>query len=99
MYALAYPLLALVQILDTILFIYTIVIVASVVVSWVNADPYNPLVKIIHSLTEPVFRRVRSKIKTVFGAFDFTPIIILLLIMFVQQGILPVVTQFAAGLR
>ncbi len=98
MYALSYPLLALVQIIDTILFLYVIVLVAAVVVSWVNADPYNPIVRVIHGLTEPVLARVRRYIPPL-GGLDLTPLIVLLGISFVRMGILPIFGSFAAGLQ
>lgn len=90
-------LIGLATVLDAFLFIFTIIIVASAVISWVNADPHNPIVRIINQLTTPVYRKIRRHIKTVFANMDFTPIILLLIILFVQSGIVPSI--FVLGAR
>ena len=98
MYAIGHLLIGLTTVLDSFLFILTIIIIASAVVSWVNADPYNPIVRIIHNLTSPIYKKIRKKIPTVYGTIDFTPIILIFMIMFVQSGILPIVKQFGISL-
>lgn len=95
MYIVAYPLLALVKIAHSLLFIYTIVVIAAVVMTWVNADPYNPIVRIIDQLTRPVFAKIRRYVKP-FGQFDLAPLVLLLAILFVQEGILPVIARAAS---
>lgn len=90
-------LIGLATVLDSVLFIFTIIIIASAVISWVNADPHNQIVRIIHQLTSPIFRMVRRKIRTNFANMDFAPIIVLLIILFVQSGIVPSI--FALGSR
>lgn len=98
MFILGNLIIGLTTVLDAFLFIFTIIILASAVISWVNADPYNPIVKVIRNLTDPVYKKVRRKIKTTYGAMDFTPIILLLIIMFVQSGILPSLHQIGRSL-
>jgi len=97
MYALAHPLIALVSILSGLLTLYTWVIVASALLTWVNPDPFNPIIRILRSLTEPAFNLVRPYVPTV-GAIDLAPIAVILGIMFIQQGLLPIIAQFAHGL-
>ena len=97
MYILGYPLQAVVYIIDSILFLYTILIIASVVVSWLRLDPWHPAVRILSQLTTPVYRRVRPYLPRT-GAIDLAPLAVLLLIMFVQQGILPIFYRFAANM-
>lgn len=95
MYALGWPLMAAVNIFSSILSIYSIVVIAAVLISWVSPDPYNPIVRILRQLTEPafaVFRRFAPR----FGAVDLSPVFVLLLIMFVQQGIVPVLRRLIA---
>lgn len=105
MYIIGYPLQALVEIAHSILFIYTIVILANVVLSWVNPDPYNPIVRIITSLTNPAFQFVRNQMRRLglgnfiqIGMIDLAPLILLLLIMFIQRGILPIIGQTARSM-
>lgn len=79
---------ALAQVLDTVLFLYMWIVIISALLSWVNPDPYNPIVRILRNLTEPVFYRVRKWVPFVFiGGIDLSPIIVLLLIMFLRTAL------------
>lgn len=76
------------QVLDTVLFIYMWIVIISALLSWVNPDPYNPIVRILRNLTEPVFYRVRKWVPFVFiGGIDLSPILVLLLIMFLRTAL------------
>jgi len=85
-------------ILDAALSLYWWLIIASVVVSWVGADPYNPIIRFLRSATEPVFYRIRRTLPLVFGGMDFTPIVVLLGIEFLRIFIVQSLYQAAAGL-
>ena len=70
-------LLALAKIVELaggLLTLYKYILLASVVVSWVNADPYNPLVNFIYRVTEPVLRRIRRHMPDT-GMLDLSPIV------------------------
>lgn len=95
MYVLGYPLQAIVFIVDSLLFLYTIIIIASAVVSWLRLDPWHPVVQVLERLTHPCYRRVRPYLPRT-GAIDLAPLAVLLLIMFIQQGILPIFERLAA---
>lgn len=97
MYVIAHPLLAIISILGTLLTLYSWVIIISALISWVNPDPYNPIVQILRKLTEPVYNRLRPYIPAA-GSFDLTPIAVILIIMFIQRGILPIFNDFALNL-
>ena len=84
MYVLGYFLMAVAKVLDTVLYIYMILIIARAVLSWVSPDPFNPIVRFIHDITEPVLYRVRSKLPVSFGGIDLSPIIVILTIYFLQ---------------
>jgi YggT family protein len=75
---------ALAKVIDYLLVFYMILIIARAVLSWVNPDPYNPIVRFIHGATEPVLYNIRKRIPTVFGGIDFSPILVLLVIIFLQ---------------
>ncbi len=81
------------QTLNELLWLYTLVILASVVMSWVNASPYNPIVRMIYSITEPVFDWVRRRLPVFFGGLDFSPFIVLIGIQFMQQYLVPTVAR------
>ena len=84
MYVVGYFLMAVAKVLDTVLYIYMILIIARAVLSWVSPDPFNPIVRFIHNITEPVLYRVRSKLPISFGGIDLSPIIVILAIYFLQ---------------
>jgi YggT family protein len=76
---------AVARILDILLTIYMWIIVIRAVLSWVNPDPYNPIVRLLYQLTEPVMRPIRRLIPLRGMGIDFSPLIILLLIIFLQS--------------
>lgn len=66
-----------------------VIVIASVIISWVGADPYNPIVQLIRNLTEPMFRPFRRMTQGISGPIDLAPLIVLLIITTIQKGILP----------
>ena len=58
---------------DSVLSLYFWVIIAAVVMSWVNPDPYNPVVRFLVQVTEPVLSRIRKVIPPM-GGLDLSPI-------------------------
>ena len=83
-----YFLLNLIEFVGWILMGYTWVVIISALITWVNPDPYNPIVRILRGLTEPVYRYIRRFIPTSFGGFDITPLIVILAIIFVRNVLL-----------
>ena len=79
-----YFFLAISNVLVVVLNLFMIVIFARAVLSWVSPDPYNPIVRFIHNVTEPVLHPIRRKIPINFGGIDFSPIIVLLAIIFLK---------------
>lgn len=72
------------RVLDIALTVYMWIIIARAVLSWVNPDPRNPIVRIINQITEPVLYRIRRHLPTVYGGIDLSPIIVLLAVIFLQ---------------
>lgn len=64
--------------------LYKWVIIISALLSWVNPDPYNPIVQMLYRLTEPAYRLVRRFIPTTFGGIDLAPIIIIFALIFIE---------------
>ncbi len=71
-------------VLDYALTIYMWVIIARALLSWVNPDPYNPIVRIINNITDPLLFRIRRYLPVNFGGIDLSPIIAILGIVFIQ---------------
>ena len=76
---------AIFQVLHAILSIYFWIVIGRAVISWVNPDPYNPIVRFLHNATDPVFVRIRRFIPLQFGGMDFTPIFVLIVIGVLQN--------------
>ena len=68
----------------TIISLYKWVIIISALLSWVQPDPYNPIVQMLYRLTEPVYAMVRKVIPTVFGGMDMAPLIIIFALQFLE---------------
>jgi YggT family protein len=73
------------QILDYVLWAYAWILLGRVVISYINADPNNPLIRFLYSATEPVLQRVRAKLPVTSGGFDLSPIVVWLAVMFLQR--------------
>ena len=74
-------------ILDTILWIYMWVIIIRALISWVNPDPWYPIVQFLQRATDPVLYQIRKRLGMGSMGFDFSPIIAILLIMFLQIAV------------
>lgn len=99
MFVVANIVVGIAKILDAILNLYFWVIIASAVLSWVNPDPYNPVVRIVRNLTEPVFYRVRKWLPFTFiGGIDLSPLVVLLGIQIVNSVLVQSLYQLAARL-
>jgi YggT family protein len=71
------------MVLDMVLTLYMWLIIGRVIISWVNADPYNPIVRFLYNATEPVLYRVRRALP-VLGGLDLSPLIVILGIYFLK---------------
>jgi len=81
------------QVLSGILSLYFWVVIVAAVMSWIEPNPYNPIVRILYSVTEPVFNFCREHLPVVFGGIDFSPILVIFGIQFLQQYLLPTLTR------
>ncbi len=82
-------------VVEYVLQIYSWIVIARVVISWVNADPYNPIVRAIYSMTEPVLYRIRRALPVYGGGIDFSPIVVFIGIMFLQSFLVQTLRQLA----
>jgi len=91
-------LVALARILDIVLSLYMWVIIGRAVISWVNPDPYNPIVRFLNSITEPVLYPIRRRLPIHFGGIDFSPILVIIAIIFLQTFLVQSLIQLATRL-
>ncbi len=99
MFIFANLIMAIAKILSIILTLYMWVIIIRAVLSWVNPDPFNPIVRILYQITEPVLWRIRRIIPLTFGGIDFSPIILVLGIIFLQQFLVNSLVELALHLK
>jgi YggT family protein len=90
-------LIAVAKIVDIILTAYTWIIIAQAIISWVRPDPYNPIVRFLYAITEPVLSPIRRRLPVSWRGFDFSPLIVLLAIIFLQEFLIRSLMQL--GLR
>ena len=99
MFVFANLLVAAAKVLSLALSIYMWIIIARAVLSWVSPDPYNPIVRFIHNLTEPVLYQVRRRLPVVFGGIDLAPVVVMLAILFLDHLVVASLFELAVGLR
>jgi len=92
-----YVIRALAHIMNMVLTLYMWLIIARAVLSWVNPDPYNPIVRFIHNVTEPVLYQIRRRLPVTFSGIDFSPFILILAIIFLLNSIVPWLGTFGQG--
>ncbi len=93
MYILGQFLLAVARLIDYLLWAYMWIIIIRALISWVNPDPWNPIVRFLYQVTEPVLRPIRRRLP--FTGIDFSPIIVILVIYFLQMFLVPVLMTTA----
>jgi YggT family protein len=86
------------HVLDAVLTIYMWIIIARAVISWVNPDPYNWIVQILIRATDPVLFAIRRRLGYGMG-IDFSPIIAILIIVFLQYAIVRSLFELAARMH
>jgi YggT family protein len=84
-------------VLNYVLTFYMWIVIARAVLSWVNPDPYNPIVRFIHNVTEPVLHRIRARIPVNFGGIDFSPIVVILAVVFLQNFVVSSLIRLSAS--
>ncbi len=89
--------MAIAQLIDFLLTAYMWIIIGRAVISWVNADPHNPIVRFLYEATEPLLSRIRRLIPMSMGGIDFSPLILIMAIMFLQSFLVPTLKQLAMG--
>jgi YggT family protein len=80
--------LGIAKVLDVALNVYMWVIIIRALVSWVNPDPYNPIIQILTRMTEPVLRPIRKLAPPHKIGIDLSPLIAVLVLIFLQYALI-----------
>jgi YggT family protein len=78
-------LVPLVRVIDLAVTLYIYVVIARALVSWVNPDPYNPIVRFLHNATEPVLNRIRRWLPVQMGGLDLAPLVLIFGLYFLME--------------
>jgi YggT family protein len=87
------------RILDIGLTLYMWIVIIRALLSWVNPDPYNPIVRFLYRVTEPVLRPVRRLIPMGNIGIDVSPVIVIVVIYVLQNFVVRSMMEFALRLR
>lgn len=91
--------LALANLLHLALQAYLWIIIARAVLSWVNPDPFNPIVRFLYRVTEPVLRPIRHRLPTFAMGLDLSPMVVILAIYFLDTFLVYSLRDLALSLR
>ncbi|ORJ54266.1 YggT family protein [Geothermobacter hydrogeniphilus] len=89
---------SLISIVNLVFQIYLFIVIGRALISWVNPDPYNPIVRFLHNATEPVLYRIRRLIPLQFGGFDFSPIILMLALEVGRKLVVGLIVMLAGSM-
>ena len=90
--------IGLAKVIDIVLTLYKWIIIIRALITWVNPDPYNQIVLFLNRITEPVLRPIRRKLPVNSMGMDFSPFIVVLIIIFLQYFLVQTIIQLAQRL-
>jgi len=91
-------LISVARLADIVLTLYMYIIIASAIISWVNPDPYNPIVRFLYRATEPLLSRVRNILPQM-GGLDLSPMAVILVIIFLQSFLVRTVLELGYRMK
>ena len=77
--------------------VYIFIVIARALISWVNPDPYNPIVRFLYSATEPVLALMKRYLPLQFSGIDLSPIALLFALTIIEKILLSIIVQFSSG--
>ncbi len=98
MFVMSNLVLALAKLLNIALEAYFWIIIARALISWVSPDPYNPIVRFLHRVTEPVLRPIRYRLPVMMG-LDLSPMVVLVAIKLAEWVVVDSLRDFALSIR
>ena len=98
MFMLGNFIMAIAKLINFVLSAYIWVVIARAVISWVNPDPYNPIVRFLRQVTDPLLMHIRRYVP-IMGGLDLGPMVLILIIVFLQSFLVPTLQQLAMHLQ
>ena len=81
------------QVLHLVLNVYLWIIVIGALISWVNPDPFNPVVRFLRKATDPLFFWLRRHMPLVMGGVDISPVIAIAIIVLIDNAFVPTLIE------
>lgn len=98
MFIIANLLITLAKIIDVAVTLYIFAVIIRVVLSWIQYDPYNPIVRFLNEITEPVLGRIRQMVP-VLGGFDISPMILIFALYILEGFVVTTLNDLAQALK
>jgi YggT family protein len=93
MFVLRELLIALAWLVDYVLWLYLWIVIIRALISWVNPDPWNPIVRFLRQVTDPVLRPIQQRLPVT--GIDFSPLVVIVAIIFLQRFLVAVIREAA----
>jgi YggT family protein len=90
--------MALATVIHYLLYVYMWIVIIRALITWVNPDPYNPIVNFLYRATEPVLRWARRIVPPI-GGIDLSPILVLVIIVFLDQFLVGTMNEFGFRIK
>jgi len=91
---------AIATVLNSLLSLYFWIVLIAALLSWVNPDPRNPIVRFLYAATEPALYQIRRRLPFVrFSGIDLSPLVLLLAIRFTQMVVVQSLYELAVRIR
>jgi YggT family protein len=90
---------AIATILKLVLDAYFWILIARAILSWVNPDRHNPIVRFLYLVTEPVLRPIRRWLPTYQMGLDLSPLVVMLAIYFLEAFLVRSLRDLADSVR
>ena len=87
------------RLLDIIITLFYWIIIIRALISWVNPDPFNPVVQFLHKATEPILTPIRRVFRMQFWVVDLSPFIAVLALIFIQSFLVKTLMDLALRIR
>ncbi|MFA5068536.1 MAG: YggT family protein [Candidatus Omnitrophota bacterium] len=99
MFVLSNFIMSIAKVLDIVITLLYWMIIIKALISWVNPDPFNPIVQFLQRATEPLLSPIRRGLKMQFWAIDVSPIIAILCLIFIQSFLVHTLMDLAQRLK
>ncbi|HEV8585161.1 MAG TPA: YggT family protein [Methylomirabilota bacterium] len=89
--------LGIARLIELVITAYTFIIIARALISWVSPDPFNPIVRFLYRVTEPVLRPVRRRLPNI--PLDLSPVVVIIVLQFLEWVLVGYLRDLALTMR